>query len=119
MKYPVQFIDIDKEDKDLILSFAIHEDSDPYGVKSLNLMRTPCYEQFLTPFEQGVRVTFEDDQDEINMLESIKVEPYLVEIKSTNASYLLDMKRVDEEEIEIMIEFLDKLNFDKKFIIKK
>ena len=52
MKHRVQFISLEEDDKDLIVSFAI--DDLKMGVRSLILLRTLFYEELMDENEQGV-----------------------------------------------------------------
>lgn len=72
MKHKVQFISLDEDDKDLILSFGI--DDPEMGVKSLILLRTLFFEELLDEGEKGVKVSLEGDyfeQEDFNILNGI------------------------------------------------
>ncbi len=74
MKYRVQFISLEEDNKDLIVSFAI--DDGDMGVKSLILLRTLFYEELMDANERGVNVSLENDyfeQENINVLENITI----------------------------------------------
>lgn len=118
MKLKVQFIGLEEDDNDLIVSFAI-EDED-MGIKSLILHRTLFFEEWLDEEEKGVKVSFEDDhfeREDFNTLSSIKIGDREIEIKSTYRDYGLDMSRVPDTEIEEMVELLKKQNHDNRFAI--
>jgi len=110
----VQFIDIDDEDPDLILSFAL--DDSALGIKSLVLLRTPKYEVLLSEYERGVYVSLEGDEDiERDLLVSIKIEAVTVTISTTQRTYKLDTIKIEETQIKQMVQFIEKLNFDSRF----
>ena len=112
----VQFISLEEDDKDLIVSFVI--DDQDIGVKSLILHRTLFFEHLLDEWERGVKVSLEDDyfeQEDFNMLDSIKINDDEIWIKSTYRKYHLDIHRVENTEIEEMVRLLNKQNYDNKF----
>ena len=118
MKNRVQFISLEEDEKDLIISFAI-DDLD-LGIKSLILLRTPFYEPLLTESDKGVNVSFEGDnnvQDDYNMLDSILIDSKKIIIITSIKSYELDISNIEKEEIEEMVELLYKQNFDNRFSI--
>ncbi len=51
MKHRIQFISLEEDDNDLIISFAVYEED--MGVKSLILLRTLFYEELLDENERG------------------------------------------------------------------
>ena len=57
MKLKVQFINLEEDDKDLIVSFAV--DDKEFGMKSLILHRTLFFEEMLDEEEKGVKVSLE------------------------------------------------------------
>lgn len=106
----VPFISTEHGD-DLIVSFPLGLDFDT----SLILLRSPKYEQFLYEQERGVSVSTGDaDEDEDELLVSVNWLGYLVEIKSTRRHFLLDVRRVDAEEVKKAKAVLRKMNFDKR-----
>ncbi len=99
MKENVQFIGLEKSAKDLIVSFAI--DDSALGIRSLILLRTPVYEYILYDEERGVKVSLEGDyfeQEDFNMLKSIKKSGDEVKIKSTFREYQLYISNVKNSE---------------------
>ena len=110
----VQFLDIDDEEPDLILSFAL--DDSGLGIKSLVLQRTPKYEVLMPEDERGVHVSLEGDEDiERNLLVSIKIEAVTVTISTTQRTYKLDTINIEETQIKQMLYIIKKLNFDSRF----
>ena len=119
MKNRVQFIGLEDDEKDLIISFAV--DDAELGIKSLILLRTPYYEHLLAEDERGVSVSFDEDYDEQedhNMLDSISIDPEKIIIVSSLRNYKLDISKIEKEEIDEMVKLLKKLNFDHRFSIK-
>ncbi len=119
MKHMVQFISLDEDDKDLILSFAV--DDEEMGVKSFILHRTLFFEHFLVEEKRGVKVSFEDDffdQEDINMLSSISIGEREIKVTTPFRAYHLDISKIDENEIEDAVELLKKQNYDDRFTIQ-
>jgi len=118
MKHKVQFISLEEDDKDLIVSFAI--DDPEMGVKSLLLHRTLFYEELMDEEERGVKVSLEGDefeQEYLNVLNSIKIRADEVEIVSLFREYHLDTSMIEDSEIQDMVELLKKQNYDNRFAI--
>lgn len=116
MKNLANFISLEETDKDIIISFAI--DNDETGISSLILHRALFFEELLPVEERGVHVTYESDryaQEDFNMLNSIKITDNNVSIESTFKKYIVDISKIDKEEINEMIKILQKQNYDKKF----
>ena len=95
----VSFIEIEDDPPDLILSFAVWQ-PELDDIRSIILMRTPEFELLLDESERGVAVfdeVWSDDEDD----RLIKIE--------------LDLRKVDQEEIEQAKAILQKMNFDHSF----
>ena len=69
--YRVNFITTEQKD-DLIVSFAVAAGDFPGDILSLTLLRTPKYEFILGPDEQGVSVSWEEDEDESELLLAVE-----------------------------------------------
>ena len=118
MKHRVQFISLEEDDKDLIVSFAL--DDAEMGVISLILLRTLFYEELMDEEERGVKVSLEGDELEkeyLNVLNSIRIRSGEIEIKSLFREYQLDTSAIEESEIQDMVELLKKQNYDNRFTI--
>ena len=118
MKNRVQFISLEEDEKDLIISFAI--DDEDLGIKSLILLRTLFYEHLLAESEKGVSISFEEDYseyDDYNMLDSISIDLEKIIIISFIKNYELDISNIEKEEIDEMVKLLKKQNFDHRFSI--
>lgn len=118
MKHTVQFISLEEDDKDLIVSFTV--DDPAMGVKSLILLRTLVFEEVLDEEEKGVKVSLEGDsfeQEDFNILSNIKISDDVIWIKATFREYQLDITNVQETEIENMVKLLKKQNHDNRFSI--
>ncbi len=114
----VQFINLEEDDKDLIVSFAIDDPS--MGVKSLILHRTLFYETLMDEEERGVKVSLEGDelvQGYLNVLNRISISADEVEIISVLRKYRLDTSRIEASEIEDMVKLVQKQNHDNRFTI--
>lgn len=117
----VSFIGVEDEDPDLILSFAIwHPELD--DIRSLILVRTSQYELFLDEAERGVSVSYEASEawmsDENEMLKRVELHDEMITIITTDHRYDLDIRRVDEDEIEEAKKILNRMNFDDRFEMK-
>jgi hypothetical protein len=117
--HTVQFLYLEENDKDLIVSFAI--DDAVFGVKNLTLLRTLFLEELLDEEERGVKVSFEGDeveQDHLHVLNHISINGDEVEITSAFRKYELDLSRIDESEKKEMVKLLHKQNHDNRFTIQ-
>jgi hypothetical protein len=111
----VEFITTESGD-DLIVSFAIAGRADPVDVVSLTLLRTPKYEFILEPDERGVSISHEDMLDDEDMLESIRWEGTTVRIATrAGRRYVLDVRRVSDEDARQAKEILAAMNADHAF----
>jgi hypothetical protein len=109
--YRVNFITTEEGD-DLIVSFAIPGDF-PGDVLSLTLLRTPKYEFILDPDERGVSISWEEDEDERELLLGVECYGDKVKLYTTKREFILDVSRVDDQELRRMRKVLQKMNFDK------
>ena len=111
--HSVSFITTEIGD-DLIVSFATYDAQDPSDVKSLTLLRTPKYERLLEESERGVKVSFELDVDEDDLLEEVRFDhdTDVVRLKTQHRTYELDVRRVEKGEVKAMCKVLRKMNFD-------
>ena len=103
---------------DLIVSFAIAEDdpTDPAGVKSLTLIRTPKFESLLSDDERGVTVSYDDfPDDEYDLLTGVVLENQCFSIRTQNHEYSVNVQHVDDEELKEAIRILKKMRFDDRF----
>ena len=119
MKNLANFISLEETDKDLIVSFAI--DNNETGISSLILHRTLFFEEMLPEEERGVHVTYGNDyyeQEDLNMLKSIKISDRNALIESTFREYKIDISKIEKEDIKEMLKLLNKQNYDKKFTLQ-
>ena len=119
MENLANFISLEETDKDIIISFAIYNDET--SISSLILHRTLFFEEMLPVEERGVHVTYESDryeQEDFNMLKSIKIYGKNVLIESTFRQYNINISKIEKEEINGMIEILNKQNYDNKFVLQ-
>jgi hypothetical protein len=110
--YRVNFITTEQGD-DLIVSFAIAAGDFPGDILSLTLLRTPKYEFILDPDEQGVSVSWEEDEDESELLLEVERSGDRMRLKTTRREFSLDVSHVDDGELRRMRKVLHKMNFDK------
>ena len=111
----VAFVTTESGD-DLIVSFAIAGRNDPVDVISLTLLRTPKFEFILEPDERGVSISHDDILDDQDMLESIRWEGTTVRIATrAGRRYVLDVRRVSDDEARQAKEILGAMNADHAF----
>ena len=116
MKYFVEFMNLEEDDNDIIVSFAISDDK--LGIKSLILSRTFLFENFLDEDERGVKVSLEGDEFEncmSNTLQYIKITEKEIKVKSTYATYCVDIAKIEKADIVQLTKLLEKQNFDHRF----
>jgi hypothetical protein len=109
--YRVNFITTEQGD-DFIVSFAIAGDF-PADVLSLTLLRTPKYEFILGPDERGVSVSWEDDEDESELLLAVERSKDVVKLNTTRREFTLDVSHVDDGDLSRMRKVLQKMNFNR------
>lgn len=115
----VNFMVIEEDEKDLIVSFAL-DDGDG-GIKTLILHRMLLYEFIMPDEERGTKVSLEGDQldeEHLNTLECFEFNVPVLRIKSRFRSYELDAQNLEAEELEQLTESLARQNYDSRFEIK-
>ncbi len=114
----VQFVTAEIGD-DLILSFLVAKPHDPTHGRSIILMRDKKFEHLIAEWDRGVRVSDEDfpenEEADNNFLEGIRISNTVVEIETTHRRYKLDLRKVDEPEVQAAKQILKKMNYDKRF----
>ena len=118
MSHRVEFISIEEDDKDLIISFAIGVWPD---VKSFFLHRTLFFQDIFDEEEIGVKVSYDGDpfeQENFNLLKLIEISDDKIIVKATFREYELDVSKVEADEKREMMRLLNKQNFDGRFEIK-
>ncbi len=114
----VQFVTAEIGD-DLILSFFVAKPHDPTHGRSIILMRDKKWEHLIAEWDRGVRVSDEDipeaEEADNNFLEGIRISNTVVEIETTHRRYKLDLRKVDEPEVQAAKRILKKMNYDKRF----
>jgi len=109
--YQVNFITTEQKD-DLIVSFAVAASDFPGDILSLTLLRTPKYEFILDPDERGVSVSWEEDEDESELLLAVERSRDVVKLNTTRREFTLDVSHVDDDDLSRMRKVLHKMNFD-------
>lgn len=112
----VAFISTENGD-DLIVSFAVIDPADPTGIESLTLLRTPKYEHLLGDWERGVSVSFERYvEDDEELLEELHLDRKSAVVRLTTSlrTYELDLRKVDEREVQAMRKVLARMNYDRR-----
>ena len=119
MIYPVDFVSLEDDDKDIIVSFAIPDDK--AGIKSLILHRTLFFEELLPDQERGVRVSLEGElftEEVPNILKSIELSDQEVEINAMCRSYVVDISKISAKDMSDLKLLVKKQNYDHRFQIK-
>ena len=114
--YVLSFVNIEEDEKDLIISFALDEGDGE--IRSLILHRTLFYEFIMPEEERGTIVSLEGDElddEHLNTLESFEIDTPLLKIKSRFRSYEVDAQILEAEEIEQIKRSLARQNFDNRF----
>ena len=113
-----QFISIEDEGTDLILSFAI--DDETLGIRSLILMRTPKFEMLIPEDERGVSVSFEgqSEYDQNDLLVKANIFKDQAAFVTRDNKYEVDISRIDSSDKKDMLQLLNKMNFDASFEVK-
>ena len=115
----VSFMEIEEDEKDLIISFAL--DDGGGNIKSLILHRTLFYEYVMPDEERGTNVSLEGDYleyEHLNRLESIELDPPILRIKSRFRFYEIDAHRLEPQEFEQIERSLARQNYDGRFEVK-
>ena len=115
----VKFINLEEYENDLIVSFAVS-----YGeqdIRSLILLRTLLYEELIEIYERGVHVSFEgitsEDEQPIILKELVRKDSEL-EVVTEKHRFSLDLSKIEESEIEGMMNLVKKQNHDNSFVIR-
>jgi len=104
----VSFITVE-DGGDLIVAYAVAL-VDAGEIASLILQRTPKYEFVLPEDERGVAVSHElHPHDDLELLRSIVVNGRLVDIETSVRTYLLDILKVDPDEIMAALKVLTRM----------
>lgn len=115
----VSFIDIEEDEKDLSVSFAL---DDGHGdVRSLILYRPLFYEFIMPDEERGTKVSLEGDElddEHLNTLECFEFDVPVLRIKSRFRSYEIDARNLAPEEFEQIKKSLARQNHDGRFEVK-
>jgi len=109
--YRVNFITTEQKD-DLIVSFAVAAGDFPGDILSLTLLRTLKYEFILDPDERGVSVSWEEDEDESELLLAVERSRDVVKLNTTRREFTLDVSPVDDDDLSRMRKVLREMNFD-------
>jgi hypothetical protein len=112
---PITFITIE-EGTDLIVSFVAEVEED---VKNVMILRTPKYEFMLPEEERGPTAGSTDfPGEEFDMVKSIEWQGDEVRIVSLRHRYVLDVRRVEPEEIREAKRVLKEMDFDGRFELR-
>jgi hypothetical protein len=114
--HAVEFITLEDEEPDLVLSFALA----PQAASSITLLRTPKYESLLPDEERGVVVAagvHGTGEREILVSIGINMQDGLSVIVSSKRTYELSLTQVPAEDLEASIALLRQMNFDSRFVV--
>ena len=113
----VNFITLENDGTDQIVSFAIEVDE--MEIKSLTLIRTPKFEALLDETERGVSVLMGyESVDDFDLLAAVRLEANVVTVTTQASSYELDISRVDPTEVSEMRALFERMNFNNRFTIE-
>jgi hypothetical protein len=115
----VSFIDIEEDEKDLAISFAL--DDRCGGIRSLILHRTLFFEFILPDEERGTKVSLEGDEldeEHLNTLKYFEFDVPVLRMESRFRSYEIDARNLEEDEIEQIKTSLARQNYDGRFKVK-
>ena len=117
----ISFINLEENDRDLILSFALDEGDG--CVRSLILHRTLLLEGVLPEEERGTKVSLEGEnlsyeKESLNTLEEFRFDGDILRIKSRFGLYDVDAGKLSPEDYEVIKQALERQNFDARFQIK-
>jgi hypothetical protein len=114
--HTVEFITLEDEDPDLIVSFALA----PQAAHSITLIRTPKFESLLSEEDRGVAVgagVHGTDDRELLVEIQINTKRGVGSIVSTKRTYELLLSRVEAEDLKATVALLHRMNFDSRFLI--
>jgi len=114
----VGFIDFEDDDTDTGLSFAIYEDGEYFD--SLMLARS-TFDRLLSDDEQGTRIHYGDVLDDSVtpvLLEEACLTDHVLELTCESHHFMLNLSKLETEDIGIIEKQLKKLNFDNRFILR-
>ena len=114
--HTVEFITLEDEDPDLIVSFALA----PQAASSITLLRTSKYESLLPEEERGVMVgagVHGTDDRELLVKIQINTKDGVGSIVSTKRTYELSLARIEAEDLEATLALLHRMNFDSRFLV--
>lgn len=106
---PIDLITLGDEEPDLIISFVI---AGTMGSDSVTLIRTPKYEVFEDASARGVRVYRDYDSEPTSIVSRIALDDRSATIEASQSAYVLDLSKVDDDEVDGMKRILTKMNFD-------
>lgn len=112
----VNFMVIEENEKDLIISFALDEGGGE--IKSLILHRTLFFESMMPEEERGTKVSLEGDyleEEHLNTLERFQFDIPVLRIKSRFRTYEIDAHRLEPDEFDRLKKSLALQNFDGSF----
>jgi len=115
----VSFMDIDETEEDLILSFAL--DLGEGRIQTLLLHRTLFYEFLLPEEERGTKVSLEGydfAEGHLNILEYVTFDERIMKIDARFSSHVIDLLKLEIEDIAQIKEALTHHNFDARFEVK-
>jgi len=111
----VGFIDIEEDETDLGLSFAIYDDGE--YTDSLMLIRS-VFDMILDKSEQGVRVNYDEvltSSESPILLQEVSMKNGVIEMAVATHRFSLNISKLEQSEIEDIKRLLKKLNYDDCF----
>ena len=92
-----EFISVEEDETDLVLSFAIA----PNAERSLVLQRSRRFEALLPAEERGISISMvpDDNDSDRNLLLSVVWSQTQVEFRSQMRTYVVDISNIDDKQI--------------------
>ena len=113
--HTVEFISVEDEDPDLIVSFALA----PSAANSITLIRTPRYESILPEEDRGVSVAagaLGSGERELLVSITFNSSEKSAVIESSKRVYNLSLAHVQPDDILAAKSLLSRMNFDQRFV---
>ena len=114
----VEFVSIEDDGKDLVVSFAVSAAEGQ--IRSLVLQRALHLDWVLDEDERGVAVSYEHEQEadgRPNLLVRCDLRGDIVTVLAQDSEYTLDVRRVPARERRAMGATLHRMNHDEKFAL--
>lgn len=103
---------------DIIVSLSFDEDTE-FGIDGFTIIRTPKFEFALMPHERGACVNWDEETDMVEIIKEITCIGNELTFVSNVRSYEFDISKLSPEEINELLETIDRINFDRSIEIRR